>query len=222
MTGLIKRTTNGVVPPSSKLARSLLELQYAFAGHFEAFYRQGVILDRIRVEQQYKDAGFESFRTFIDEVQPCGMKHAHARRLINAKDVRDRLPESPNGRVDWSERALRPLTHSDFTPADQRRLGKKVLTRVKRGEKLTASLVKEICDTDRNAVGKKVDRQMRTAHTPASVLEEMRQTLTEWRVSVESFDGDFWEDAESDAPGRAKLLSGELSKLASIITAKCR
>ena len=139
--------TSTLMKAESALAKSEQELYEAMTGAFESFYSQGVILRRIMVDMEFKNAGFESFADYMNERQPCGIQMRQAYRLIQATEVRKLLPvlsDSDNGI--WSEWTIRPLLHKDFEPSDQKRLGKKIATRVKNGEKLTAALVKQVCD----------------------------------------------------------------------------
>jgi hypothetical protein len=81
-----------------------------------------VILNRINIEKEYKQAGFESFADYMNERQPCGIKRAHAYALIQAMKIRPLLPEIPGPPENavWTETSIRPLLHKDFTPADQK------------------------------------------------------------------------------------------------------
>ena len=82
----------------------------------------------------------------MNERQPCGIKMRHAYELIAAMKLRPLLPDvCASGATDttWTERAIRPLLHKDFTPADQKRIGKKIATQVKSGEKLTVTAMGE-------------------------------------------------------------------------------
>jgi hypothetical protein len=91
-----------------------------------------VILNRINIKKEYKQAGFESFADYMNERQPCGIKMRHAYELIAAMKLRPLLPDCATGAKNepsvWTERAIRPLLHKDFTPADQKRIGKKIAT----------------------------------------------------------------------------------------------
>lgn len=214
------------VPEGSPLENSEWELSEAVANSFEDFYRQGVILDKIRTEKEYKLAHYESFDEYCNDRQPCGIKAAHAYRLIKAKNVRHLLPtfsdnNSPIGEKPlWTEGAMRPLLHKDFKPSDQKRLGRKIATRVKKGDKLTAKLVKEVCDADRGVEKKnrsKAQRAIAKADTPAETIQSMKVDVDLWLSSLGEVPGEFWEDAEKDDPGCVKRLIGALSNLASFL-----
>jgi hypothetical protein len=62
--------------------------------------------------------------------QPCGVKMRQAYAIIAAMKVRPLLPDFAPGEQYWTEKAIRPLLHKDFTNADQKRIGKKIATRV--------------------------------------------------------------------------------------------
>lgn len=209
------------VPKNSALAKSEHELYEAMSGAYESFYSQGVILNRINVEKEYKDAGFESFAEYMNERQPCGIQRAQAYRLIQAMQIRPLLPvvsDSETG--SWSEWSIRPLLHKDFSPADQKRLGNKIAKRVKNGEKLTASLVKEVCDDDRGVERKAAEKQQQEVAetpTPFEIIKQCRVALRGWIKSLGSVPGEFWVDAETETPGCRKELSETASELASVL-----
>jgi hypothetical protein len=210
------------VPKNSTLAKSEHELYEAMSGAFESFYSQGVILNRINVNHEYKDAGFDSFADYMNERQPCGIKKSHAYRLIDAMKLRPLLPEiPPQGESNvWTEKAIRPLLHKDFTPADQKRIGKKIATQVKNGEKLTASLVQSICDQDRGVDKQKEEKQkqeLKTTKTAAETLLDIELQIELWMKALGDVPGEFWVDAEADDRGCTKRLSKMLFAFASFL-----
>jgi hypothetical protein len=101
--------------------------KYTLIARYPGAYKAG---DSIK--EEYKAAGFDSFADYMDKRQPCGIKCAMAYKLIAAMKLRPMLPDiiSTTGIKDnvWTERAIRPLLHKDFTPADQKRIGKKIAT----------------------------------------------------------------------------------------------
>jgi hypothetical protein len=208
---------------NSALAKSEQELYEAMSGAFESFYSQGVILNRINIEKEYKDAGFDSFEKYMNERQPCGIKRSHAWRLIAAMKARPLLPEiqSPNGDSGlWTEGAIRPLLHKDFKPNDQKRIGKKVASAVARGEKLTAALVKSICDDERGVERRKAVKHAEAVAetpTPFGVIKKCRAELRGWIKSLGMVPSAFWEEAESEERGCRKELSAVASELASVL-----
>jgi hypothetical protein len=217
---LIKSTSK--TPAGSKLERSELELLEAASTGFEAFYQTGVVLERIRVDQEFTEAGFGSFGDYMSERMPCGIQKRQAYNLIAAMKLRPNLPSVHNLCTDatWTEGAIRPLLHKDFTPKDQKRIGGKIATRVKRGEKLTASLVKEICDDERGVKRKKKERQsaeLSTTQSAAEVLSEISGQALLWKQTLENVSGEFWADAELDDPGCAERTARNLSDLASFL-----
>lgn len=221
-TQIAVRGTDHQVPKGSKLAKLEYELAVAMAENYESFCRQGAILFEIS-KGAYKDAGYTSFNDYCDERQPLGLKRSHAKRLIAAMKIRPMLPdfEAPEGAsVVWSEKAVRPLTHSDFTPADVRRLGKRIASAVKRGEKLSETLVKRLCDEDRGVARitrEKKDKAFQEADSPAQVLRRLKVDIELWQSSLAEVPADFWSDAETDDPGCLKRAIGAISKLASFL-----
>lgn len=213
------------VPKDSRLAKSEHELYEAMSGAFESFFSQGVILNRMNIEQEYKDAGFDSFADYMNERQPCGIKYAHSTRIIAAMKLRPLLPEIAPGAnkpesVVWTEKSIRPLLHKDFTPADQKRIGKKIATRVKNGEKLTAALVKDICDKDRGVEQTKTEKakaELKLTNTAAETLHEMERQIELWMEALGIVPSEFWSDAETDDRGCTKRLSRVASNFASFL-----
>ena len=208
------------IPKNSALAKSEHELYEAMSGAFESFYSQGVILNRINVEREYKDAGFESFEKYMDERQPCGFKKSHAYRLIAAMKIRPLLPEFPeSGNGAWSQSSIEPLLHKDFEPSDQKRLGKKIATRVKNGEKLTAALVKQVCDEDRGVERRASEKkQAEVAETPTAggTLAKIFAECALWKQSLGNVPDDFFKEAvaeDSESVTRLIRILGELSSI---------
>ena len=91
--------------------------KYALIARYPGAYKAG---DSIK--EAYKQAGFDSFADYMNERQPCGIKKVHAYRLIAAMKLRPLLPEVSAADTEYT---IRPLLHKDFTPADQKRIGKK-------------------------------------------------------------------------------------------------
>jgi len=213
------------VPKNSALAKSEHELYEAMSGAFESFYSQGVILNRINIEKEYKDAGFESFPDYMNERQPCGIKANYAYKTIAAMKIRIHLPELCTAGTNaeapvWTEKAIRPLLHKDFKPNDQKRIGKKVAAAVERGEKLTASLVKSICDNERGVERRKAVKHAEAVAetpTPFGVIKKCRAELRGWIKSLGMVPSAFWEEAESEERGGRKELSAVASELASVL-----
>ena len=217
--------TATLIKAESALEKSEQELYEAMTGAFEAFYSQGVILRRIMVDMEFKDAGFESFADYMNERQPCGIKKSQAYSLIKAMEVRVNLPVFPpmveSGT--WTERAIRPLLHKDFSPNDQKRIGKKIATRVKNGEKLTAALVKSICDDERGVERRKAERkwqEVAETPTPRSIIHERHIDVQMWLNGFNDVPVEFWSDAESEDAGCVKRLSEKCSELAAFLATK--
>ena len=212
---------NHSVPKNSRLAKSERELAEAIASAFESFYQQGVILERIRADKEFNDAGYDKFETYCDEQNPCGIKANMAYRLIRAMKVRPLLPSfDPGSNGIWTEKSMRPLLHKDFTPADQKRLGKKIATLVKKGEPLTESLVKKVCDEDRGvekAKFKKKSAEIAATKTAAQTIDGMTIEVNLWLKSLGMVPSEFWEEAEDDEPGCVKELISALSEFADFL-----
>ena len=210
------------VPKNSALAKSEQELYEAMTGAFEAFYSQGVILRRIMVDMEFKNAGFDSFAAYMNERQPCGLKKTQAYRLIKAMEVRVNLPVFPQigESGTWTEGAIRPLLHKRFSPLDQRRIGKKVAAAVKAGAKLTAALVKSICDDERGVERKKAEAkaaEVEATPTAAGQIGKLFGVLALWKQSLGNVPSEFWSDAISEDATCLNGVSRLLSELSSII-----
>ncbi|MCA9010496.1 MAG: hypothetical protein KDB01_12155, partial [Planctomycetaceae bacterium] len=155
--------------------------------------------------------------------EPLGIKRAYAWKLIAAKRVRMLLPDLNSTRVEsggWTEAAIRPLTHSDFSTADQKRLGRKIAKRVENGEKLTAALVKSICDEDRGVERRKAEKQQQEiteTPTPFGIIKQMRGQALAWLQSLKEVPSTFWTDAEHEEPGSVQELSEIYVELAAFL-----
>ena len=217
---LIKRPEG--VPAGSALAKSENELYSALQSQFESFFSQGVILNRINIEKEFKVAGFESFADYMNERQPCGIQERQAWRLIAAMKLRPNLPTlSPGDSVGvWTEKAIRPLLHKDFAPKDQERLGKKIATAVKKGTKPTAALVKDICDKDRDVDGikdKKKAAELSSALTPYGLLKKYRTDVAVLINNLKELPSGFWTAAEEEKAGCRKQFAETASELVSLL-----
>lgn len=220
-----------IVPPNSRLAKSEIELLEATADGYEAFHRMGVVLMRIEHDREYEDAGYADFTTYMNDRQPCGMKQAHASRLMQAARIRPLLPDVskfPGGI--WSEKAVRPLAKNKYKDAhgnvivyskqDIRRLGREIKKRVKAGEKLTANLVKSVVDEDLGLIRQKEERkwaEVAGAPTPAQVLWEHAGEIRTLFNSLVEWTDENWMDAERESPGVCEAFAAELDRLASLL-----
>ena len=86
-----------------------------------------------------------------------------------------------------------------------------------KGEQLTESLVKSLCDEELGTTRKRREKQLATSQTAAEVIKEIETTVKLWQSSLGSVPGEFWEDAELDDPGCCKRVSRVLSELASFL-----
>jgi len=213
----------GIIPAGSRLAKSEHELREAMVSQFESFYATGVILERIRVEREFEDAGFTSFDKYMDDRMPQGIKRAHAWRVMSAMKIRPLLPslDSPFGEsATWTEATIRPMTHKRFTDKDVKKLANKIAKLVAAGEPLTAALVKKICDDASGVTRKKSEKKTRdlaSAKTAAEALRHIEYDVKQWQSSLENVSGEFWLDAEADDKGCVKDLISALSSLASFL-----
>ena len=213
----MKRET---VPANSRLAKSERELRAAMASQFEAFYQTGVILERIKDDKEFEDAGYTSFNKYMNERMPCGLKQTGAWQLIRAVKIRPHLPtfECANGALEWNERAIRPLTKGDFQKRRIVNIGKRIAKRVADGDVLTEKLVKEELDKYTGADKEREQRRLEkleATETAFQVLKRFRREMNKWKKSLETVSEEFWADAESDMPGCIQRASGSVSQLAS-------
>jgi hypothetical protein len=189
----------------NRLDESEQQLQDAMLDHSKAFLRQAEILQRIYSEGQYRDAGYDTFKTYINDRHSLGIRYEHATRLMNALAVSKMLPEieiAPGQLAVWTEKAIRPLTHKEFTPADQKRIGKKIATQVKNGEAFSANLVKRICDDDRGVDRQKAEKQREDFNMTPGAQEVIEKLDIEIEVRTKSLAGmpdDFWIDTNLDS-----------------------
>tara|TARA_R110000824_G_scaffold262007_1_gene450761 strand:- start:1001 stop:1681 length:681 start_codon:yes stop_codon:yes gene_type:complete len=220
MTKTLTVKTRGIVPAGSRLARSVLELHETLVDAYEAFFRRGCILDRIRTDREFEDAGYDDFSSFMNAVQPCGIQRDQARRLIEAKNIRPDLPalphsDAPVGASEWSERTIRPLTKLD-EPYKWKRVSKRVVAAVKKGEAFNAKLVQREVDRFTGADVERAEKKaakVRAADTPGDVIRNIAFDTNQWLESLENATQEFWDDAEEQRPGCVKEAAKALSKL---------
>ena len=111
------------------------------------------------------------------------------------------------------------MLHKDFEPSDQKRLGKKIATRVKNGEKLTAALVKQVCDEDRGVERRASEKkQAEVAQTPTAggTLAKIFAECALWKQSLGNVPDDFFKEAvaeDSESVTRLIRILGELSSI---------
>lgn len=213
--------TDHSVPKGSALAKSELDLAEAMVDQFEAFYRQGVILERIKDKKEFIDAGYSSFDKYTNDRMPQGIRKTQAWCLIAAKNVRPLLPDlaSANSGGGWSEYSIRPLTHKDFKQSDQRRLGKKIATRVKNGERLTATLVKQICDDDRG-VERRTKIKKEKVFKEADLANNLKlavEMVIGLHIGFQNYYEDAWQEVEVASPGLIRSLIAELDNFTSYL-----
>jgi hypothetical protein len=212
----VKKT--GVIPAGSRLAMSVLELHETLVDAYEAFFRRGCVLDRIRTDREFEDAGYDDFSSFMNAVQPCGIKRDQARNLIAAKNIRPDLPALPHSHatnVAWSEWTIRPLTKLD-EPYKWKRVSKRVVAAVKKGEEFNAKLVKREVDKFTGADVERAETEaakVRAADTPGDVIRDIAFDTNQWLESLENAPQEFWDDAEEQRPGCVKEAAKALSKL---------
>jgi len=91
---------------------------------------------------------------------------------------------------------------------------------VKNGDKLTAALVKEICDADRGVEQQNLEKKkqdLKVTKTAAETLLEMELQIQLWMQALENVSSVFWSDAEEDDHGCTKRLSKMASAFASFL-----
>ena len=217
MTNAVTKHTHEV-PKGSNLARKELELLKTMTQHLEAFCHQGAILESIRVEKDYLDAGYHSFEQYMNERKPCGIKKAQAYKLIRAAKTRAAVDSfSPNGESSpqqWTEWTIRPLTHKDITPKSLKVIAGRIAKRLEKGEPLTAKLVKEVRDKYTGADKKRDDERYASGQSPAQVIDSILDQVHAWKVSLGTVPEEFWEAADSEDKGIAKRTAKALRELA--------
>jgi len=216
-------STGHQIPANSELAKAEERLARATIDEAEAWMKQADELYDIRERKLYEQAipAFSSFYAYLDERMPTGIARRYAAMVLAARRVRLLLgTRVPN--VVWTEAALRPLTHKEFTDSDVRRLAKKVGTRVKNGDAFSSSLVKEICDEDRGTVRKRQKKQLDTTPTPAELIGDWWEQAYLWKDSLGSAPRGFWTDAEEEDKGCASRLAKLLTDIASQLRQKRR
>jgi hypothetical protein len=224
MTKTLTVKTRGIVPTGSRLERSLLELHEAVASQYESFFKTGCVLERIRVDREFADAGYDSFNQYMNEAEPCGIKANMASKTIRSKNIRPELPTSykfngTNRTIDWSEWTVRPLTKLE-TKRGRKTVAGRVVKAIVAGEKFTANLVKREVDhytgADTERTKKKADK-IKDTETAGDILVRIEFEAEQWLQSLESVSSEFWEDADRQDSGCAKRAADSLGRLSSFL-----
>ena len=214
------------VAPNSKLAKQERRLAEAVETWGEDYFHVGVVLTEIKDAEYWKtEAGYTNFDAYCKERQPCGFRRTYVWQLIAAARVRPYLPKltakDDSGIPEslWFEDAVRPLTSKEFTPADVRRIGKKIATLVRKEKKLTAAMVKAICDDERG-VERKQRKAKEKAFREAALDNNLKRAISmvqELRVALQMYPLDAWEEVEDTNPQLVKSLIRELDAFTSFL-----
>ncbi len=216
------------IPPGSNLAKKLMLLAQASQAWGESFFKIGTVLRSIYEDEDWRDANYTSFEEFMNDQKPLGMVARYGQRMMAAASCRLLLPDlNGDGRGDrsgtqfntWTEYVVRPLTHKDFKPADVRRLGKRIATRVNNGEKLTSTLTKKICDEDRG-VERKAKIHKEKIFTKADLSNNLKlgiEIIIGLKVGYQNYYEDSWIEVEEANPHLVRTLITELGDLTSFL-----
>jgi hypothetical protein len=155
----------------------------------EEFVRVGMALKEIKDDKLYEEDGHADFRSYLKANRSkFEFTERHVYRLIEAADLRMKLPTDPGGHSPWTEKAVRELKR---LPADTK--AKAVAARVikeveQNGGKLTSTLVRKHVD---EALG--VDRKPKPKPKP-----QLHEVVSRWAGQLNGI-ADVIENVPDDA-----------------------
>jgi len=115
--------------------------------HMEEFVRVGMALKEIRDDRLYEVDGHASFKAYLKSAgNRFGIKQAHAYRLMEAAELRMKLPVLQTGESRWTEGSVRELKRLGSPNLAKSVAGTIVKEAEKDGKKLTSGLVRKHVD----------------------------------------------------------------------------
>jgi len=216
---------SGTVADTSELEAQERRVRKAMSEFSEDFYLIGTELKPIRDSQPplWKRGGFRSWSDYCKSGRLDITDRRWADKLIRAADVRPLLPKisDAHGASTWTERSVRELLRMRDNEGI-RRVANKVATRIRKGDRLTSTLVKELVETDKHGpkierTRTKVRKQLSQATTPGEALDAITDWLEQQMESLGRMEASFWTDAETERPGSSKRLTQALRDFVSFM-----
>lgn len=199
----------------------------------ESFYHIGMALKRIKDDEPFKPKvgrkpnGKTTFKSWQ---QYCASKRLRyqrqaAARMIRAAVQRDQLPDLKSGSVAdtlplfWTIETAVEMARLD-TKKDIRTAVSRIKQRLKKGERFTTKLVREVVDemlgVDRKKKQKQAER-LTTTPTLADHLDDMANTVEVWIDSLQEVGVDVWDEMATERPEVVKRLTQVLTSFISYL-----
>jgi len=216
-TGLVKYEPKELLTAEQKVHEAEQEFT-------ETFYHIGKALEPIREKELWRQADFKNWGAYC-KAGRIDYTQQHANALIKAATIRHLLPELPQAEDQsstWGIAAVEQLCRLPLD-TDIKRASKKIATRVKRGDRLSRALAKEIVDAEMGVESKQRKakaRQLAASDTPADTLNKTIEWAELLFSSMKELEETFWTDAEEDSPGIVKRLTRALSALVSLVRSR--
>lgn len=219
-TGLVTYELKKLPPAEDKVHSA--EQEFA-----ESFYHIGKALGEIKSNELWRELPECRSWAHYCRLGRLDYQVSQADLYIKAAQVRPLLVDlptlnSPAGAGEWSLKAVEQLCRLPLD-SDIKRASKKIATRVKRGDRLSRALAKEIVDAELGVQAVKTKRQkmaLVSASTPAEVLLLMIAAIQDEKESLQRMEETFWTDAEEQTPGIVKRLTREVASFASFLRSR--
>lgn len=216
-TGLIQYEPEELLAAEQKVH----EAEQEFA---ESFYHIGKALEPIRENELWRLLPDCRGWKHYCQLGRLDYRYSQADLYIKAAGVRPLLVDLPevkgSARADtWNLKVVEQLCRLPLD-SDIKRASKKIASRVKKGDRLSRSLAKEIVDSElgvSTATRKKKAKQLAAASTPAQALTQLAEWVEDQMTSLADMEATFWTDAEEESPGIVKRLTRALSSFVSFL-----
>lgn len=198
----------------------LRKLEKEIRSGLEEFYYTGMRLKEIRDDELYKEDGFETWEKYCRGRWEYSFQHVH--KLIVAAEYRERLPTSPSGRGEWSERSVRELTRIP----DKNQAAKVAAKAIKEVEqqaktdpkvKLTSTVVKKFVDADLGVAKAKPTPPPKEDNTLVAYIRSKIGTIEGITENLSEVPADAWTLLEESHPQLATQLVTACEELADLL-----
>lgn len=180
-------------------------LGMCIAAGFEAYVGEGVVLKIIRDSRKYRESEYPTWKEYCKSGRANGYSDTQANSIIAAASVRPLLPEmTGDSGQNWSVTAIEVLASPKLSVADKKRVAKRIVARVKKGEKLSRRIAKEEVDAELGIERQKKIKAMRVLDkaTLEHNMDAVHEELVKW-VSILStvYEAEDWSELEDARPG---------------------
>ena len=181
-TVLVAADDRAVVSRQERARTLTEEIRAEIEQSFESFYHVGIKLRNV----EWRFLGYLSFKEYLREELEITPTHAY--RLMDAAELRPKLPESPIGHSAngaWTETKVRELLRLE-TPQDQVRVSRKICQHLEKNpdEKFTAKLVRKFVEEEKAPKPKRQKRAIEGEGNLHKILMRWIYQMQEWRESL--------------------------------------